>query len=177
MYFLTFYFLLTYKKGHKYKYSEELRKKLSLQKMGSKNPNFGKKLSEKTRKKMSVARKGGNEGSFKKGEHRSITTEFQKDQIPHNKGKIILTDQQVEAAIKLRLNGKSGIVVSKMFKVSETTLSQYVRKGPGTGLPLNSDKTRTKVGYLGHRRKRAGTIEQPASDRRLLFSISCTCID
>ena len=28
-----------------------------------------------------------NLGSFKKGEHRSITTEFQKDQIPHNKGK------------------------------------------------------------------------------------------
>ena len=34
--------------------------------MGSKNPNFGKKLSEKIRKKMSVARKGGNDGSFKK---------------------------------------------------------------------------------------------------------------
>ena len=79
--------ILTYKKGHKYKYSEELRKKLSLQKMGSKNPNFGKKLSEKTRKKMSVARKGGNEGSFKKGEHRSRKTEFGKGQIPHNKGK------------------------------------------------------------------------------------------
>ena len=54
--------------------------------MGSKNPNFGKKLSEKTRKKMSVARKGGNEGSFKKGEHRSRKTEFKKNQIPHNKG-------------------------------------------------------------------------------------------
>ena len=78
--------ILTFKKGHKYKYSEELRKKLSLQKMGSKNPNFGKKLSEKTRKKMSVARKGGNEGSFKKGEHRSRKTEFKKNQIPHNKG-------------------------------------------------------------------------------------------
>ena len=48
--------------------------------MGSKNPNFGKKLSEKTRKKMSVARKGGNDGSFKKGEHRSTTTEFKKGQ-------------------------------------------------------------------------------------------------
>ena len=46
--------------------------------MGSKNPNFGKKLSEKTRKRMSIARKGGNEGSFKKGEHRSTTTEFKK---------------------------------------------------------------------------------------------------
>ena len=26
-------------------------------------------------------------GSFKKSEHRSITTEFKKDQIPYNKGK------------------------------------------------------------------------------------------
>ena len=26
-------------------------------------------------------------GSFKKGEHGSITTEFKKDQIPYNKGK------------------------------------------------------------------------------------------
>ena len=55
--------------------------------MGSKNPNFGKKLSEKTRKRMSIAKKGGNEGSFKKGEHRSRKTEFGKGQIPHNKGK------------------------------------------------------------------------------------------
>ena len=79
--------ILTYKKGHKYKYSEEVRKKMSLQKMGSKNPNFGKKLSEKTRKKMSVARKGGNDGSFKKGEHRSTTTEFKKGQKTWNKGR------------------------------------------------------------------------------------------
>jgi len=70
--------ILTYKKGHKYKLSEEVRKKQSLQKIGSKNPNFGKKLSEKTRKKMSVARKGGNDGSFKKGERRSRKTEFKK---------------------------------------------------------------------------------------------------
>ena len=69
------------------KRSEETRRKLSLGKMGSKNPNFGKKLSEKTRKRMSIARKGGNAGSFKKGEHRSTTTEFRKGQIPHNKGK------------------------------------------------------------------------------------------
>jgi len=41
---------LTFKKGHKYQFTEETRKKPSLQKMGSKNPNFGKKLSEKTRK-------------------------------------------------------------------------------------------------------------------------------
>ena len=69
------------------KRSEETRRKLSLGKMGSKNPNFGKKLSEKTRKRMSIARKGGNAGSFKKGEHRSTTTEFRKGLIPHNKGK------------------------------------------------------------------------------------------
>ena len=31
-------------------------------------------------------------------------------------------------------------------------------------MPLNSDKTRTKVGYLGYWRKGAGIIEQPASD-------------
>ena len=55
--------------------------------MGSKNPNFGKKLSEKIRKKMSVARKGGNAGSFKKGERKSRKTEYKKGQIPHNKGK------------------------------------------------------------------------------------------
>ena len=79
--------ILTFKKGHKYQFTEETRKKLSLQKMGSKNPNFGKKLSEKIRKKMSVARKGGNDGSFKKGERRSRKTEFKKGQIPHNKGK------------------------------------------------------------------------------------------
>ena len=54
--------------------------------MGSKNPNFGKKLSKETRKKMSIARKGGNTGSFKKGERRSKKTEFKKGQIPHNKG-------------------------------------------------------------------------------------------
>jgi len=68
-------------------HSEETRKKLSVAKIGSKNPNFGKKLSEKTRKRMSVAQKGGNAGSFKKGEHRSRKTEFGKGQIPHNKGK------------------------------------------------------------------------------------------
>ena len=60
---------------------------MSVGKIGSKNPNFGKKLSEKTRKRMSVARKGGNDGSFKKGEHMSRKTEFLKGQIPHNKGK------------------------------------------------------------------------------------------
>ena len=43
--------ILTYKKGHKYKYSEELRKKLSLQKMGSKNPNFGKNSLKKLERK------------------------------------------------------------------------------------------------------------------------------
>ena len=78
--------ILGFKKGHKH--SEETKKKLSLGKMGSKNPNFGKKLPNITRKKMSIARKGTtNAGSFKKSEHRSITTEFKKDQIPYNKGK------------------------------------------------------------------------------------------
>jgi len=91
--------MLTFKKGHKYKLSEEVRKKLSLQKMGSNNPNFGKKLSEKTRKKMSVAKKGGNEGSFKKGERKSRKTEFKKGQIPHNKGKkMTLAERKINSA-------------------------------------------------------------------------------
>ena len=68
-------------------HSTKTKRKLSLAKMGSKNPNFGKKLSKETRKKMSIARKGGNTGSFKKGEHRSIATEFGIGQKPWNKGR------------------------------------------------------------------------------------------
>jgi hypothetical protein len=36
---------------------------------------------------MPLKKGQSNSGSFKKGEHGSITTEFKKDQIPYNKGK------------------------------------------------------------------------------------------
>lgn len=45
-----------FKKGHKH--SKETKIKLSLQKLGEKNPMFGKKVSEQTRKKISFSHKG-----------------------------------------------------------------------------------------------------------------------
>ncbi len=53
-----------YISGHQFKkriFTPEYREKLSISKLGSKNPMFG---------------KGPNPGSFKKGEHRSKETEF-----------------------------------------------------------------------------------------------------
>lgn len=47
----------------------------------------GKRLSEITKQKISIALKGGNSGSFKKGEHRSISTEFKQGNIAPNFGR------------------------------------------------------------------------------------------
>ena len=168
--------ILTYKKGHRYKRSEEVRKKLSLQKIGSKNPNFGKKLPEKTRKKMSVARKGGNDGSFKKGERRSIKTEFKKGQIPHNKGKkMTLAERKINSVAqkkrwdrigrqtKEELNSKERVRMKKKrmnpnFRLKERERDRIYRLNPDVrekqnkqareSYAKNKDKMRKKKVYL-----------------------------
>ncbi len=114
--------------------------------MGSKNPNFGKKLSEKTRKRMSVARKGGNDGSFKKGERRSIKTEFKKGQIPHNKGKkMTLAERKINSIAQKKRYADGG---EPWNKGKKGVMPDPWNKGKkGVQIPWNKGKKGVQVAW------------------------------
>jgi len=121
--------------------------------MGSKNPNFGKKLPDITRKRMSIAKKGTtNAGSFKKGERKSRKTEFKKGLIPHNKGKKGVTEEtsknmsiaqkkRIENGYEVWNKGKTGVYsentldkirkarLKQIFPIKDTKIEKILQKG------------------------------------------------
>ena len=61
-----------------------------------------------------------NLGSFKKGEHRSITTEFKKNQIPYNKGK---------KGVSEKISKNISIAQKKRFQSTKQSKEEKNRKG------------------------------------------------
>ena len=82
-----------------------------------------------------------NSGSFKKGEHRSITTEFKKNQIPHNKGK---------KGVSEKISKIMSIAQTKRFQFTKQSKEELDRKERE-----RMRKKRTDTNFVKNERKKS----------------------
>jgi group I intron endonuclease len=129
--------------GDRHGVSEETRRKISLSKMGAKNPNYGKKLSEETKKKMVEGRawyKHSKETKQKISEKNigKVISEKQKQQLREfNLGKKLSEETKIKISLKNKGKKRSEATIQKMREANMGT------KNPNYG-KITSEETKRK---------------------------------
>jgi group I intron endonuclease len=105
------------------KFSDEIKQKYSISKMGNKNPNFGKKFSEERKLEMSESRKG--EKSFMFGKHKTEEQKIKNGDAHRGSkaGLAKLNESEVLEIKKLLATGVLQKVIMEKFNISSPTVS------------------------------------------------------